>query len=127
MRRLRDKLEEAILFLGDAAVIGRRDQRTPNTIFVSLKGVEGEAMIWDLNRQGIAASTGSACASESLEPNPTLVAMCIDSDHIHTGVRLSLSRFATEGEVDATIVALRASVERIARHIAFRGVLSAAW
>ena len=113
VRRLRDKLEDAILSLGDTAVIGRREIRTPNTIFVSLKGVEGEAMIWDLNRQGIAASTGSACASESLEPNPTLVAMCVDDDRIHTGVRLSLSRFTTEEEIDATIAAIRASVERL--------------
>jgi len=113
VRRLRDKLEDAILSLGDTAVIGRREIRTPNTIFVSFKGVEGEAMIWDLNRQGIAASTGSACASESLEPNPTLVAMCVDSDRIHTGVRLSLSRFTTEAEIDATIAAIRASVGRL--------------
>ena len=53
-------------------------------------------MIWDLNRQGVAASTGSACASESLEPNPTFVAMCIDSELAHTGVRFSLSRFTTD-------------------------------
>ena len=113
VRRLRDRLEDAILSLGDTAIIGRREIRTPNTIYVSLKGVEGEAMIWDLNRQGIAASTGSACASESLEPNPTLVAMCVDSDRIHTGVRLSLSRFTTEQEIDATIAAIRSSVGRL--------------
>ena len=113
VRRLRDKLEDAILSIEDTAVIGRKEIRTPNTIFVSVKGVEGEAMIWDLNRQGIAASTGSACASESLQPNPTLVAMCVDSDRIHTGVRLSLSRFTTEEEIDATIVAIRTSVARL--------------
>jgi len=113
VRRLRDKLEDAVLSLEDTAVIGRREIRTPNTVFVSLRGVEGEAMIWDLNRQGIAASTGSACASESLEPNPTLVAMCVESDRVHTGVRLSLSRFTTEMEIDATIAAITASVERL--------------
>jgi cysteine desulfurase len=113
VRRLRDKLEDAILARGDTAVIGRREIRTPNTIYASFKGVEGEAMIWDLNRQGIAASTGSACASESLEPNPTLVAMCVENDRIHTGVRLSLSRFTTEMEIDATIAAIDASVQRL--------------
>ena len=95
------------------AVIGRRELRTPNTILTSVKGVEGEAMIWDLNRQGVAASTGSACASESLEPNPTFVAMCIDSELAHTGVRLSLSRFTTEEEIDAAIAAIRAAVARL--------------
>ena len=76
MRRLRDRLEDALSSIDGITVIGRRELRTPNTILMSVKGVEGEAMIWDLNRQGVAASTGSACASESLEPNPTFVAMC---------------------------------------------------
>jgi cysteine desulfurase len=113
VRALRDRLEDAILAMGGSAVIGKRALRTPNTIYASFRGVEGEAMIWDLNRQGISASTGSACASESLEPNPTLVAMCVDSELIHTGVRLSLSRFTTAEEIDRTIEALRASIERL--------------
>jgi cysteine desulfurase len=113
VRKLRDRLEDALLSLEGVAVIGGRDDRTPNTILASVKGVEGEAMIWDLNRQGVAASTGSACASESLEPNPTFVAMCLDSELAHTGVRLSLSRFTTEEEIDAAISAIRSSVERL--------------
>lgn len=70
-------------------------------------------MIWDLNKQGIAASTGSACASESLEANPTFIAMDIGSELAHTGVRLSLSRFTTEAEIDYTITAIRKTVERL--------------
>jgi len=113
VRRMRDRLEDAIRRIPGTGIIGRRELRTPNTILTSFKGVEGEAMIWDLNRQGVAASTGSACASESLEPNPTFVAMCIDSELAHTGVRLSLSRFTTDTEIDAAIAALRGSVERL--------------
>jgi cysteine desulfurase len=113
VRRLRDRLEDALLSVEGVAVIGSREIRTPNTILASVKGVEGEAMIWDLNRQGVAASTGSACASESLEPNPTFVAMCLDSELAHTGVRLSLSRFTTEAEIDAAISAVRSSVARL--------------
>jgi cysteine desulfurase len=113
VRRLRDRLENALLSVEGVAVIGSREDRTPNTILTSVKGVEGEAMIWDLNRQGVAASTGSACASESLEPNPTFVAMCLDSELAHTGVRLSLSRFTTEEEIDAAIAAIRSSVARL--------------
>jgi cysteine desulfurase len=113
VRRLRDRLEDALVSLDGISVIGKRDLRTPNTILMSVKGVEGEAMIWDLNRQGVAASTGSACASESLEPNPTFVAMCLDSELAHTGVRLSLSRFTTEEEIDAAIAAVRSSVARL--------------
>ena len=113
VRRLRDRLEDALLSIPGVSVIGRRELRVPNTILMSVKGVEGEAMIWDLNRQGIAASTGSACASESLEPNPTFVAMCIDTELAHTGVRLSLSRFTTDEEIDAATAALRTAIERL--------------
>jgi len=113
VRRLRDKLEDAILSLPNTRVIGDRSIRTPNTILASFKGVEGEAMIWDLNRHGVAASTGSACASESLEPNPTFIAIGIDESLAHTGIRFSLSRFTTEDEIDYTIKIIYKSVERL--------------
>jgi len=113
VRRLRDRLEDALRAIEGVTVIGRRDLRVPNTILVSVKGVEGEALIWDLNRQGVAASTGSACASESLEPNPTFVAMGIDTELAHTGVRLSLSRFSTEQEIDSAAAAVRAAISRL--------------
>jgi len=113
VRRLRDKLEDAILNIKDTLVIGKREMRTPNTILASFRGVEGEALIWDLNQNGIAASTGSACASESLLPNPTFVAMCVNDELAHTGVRFSLSRFTTEEEIDYTIDTLKRSVERL--------------
>jgi cysteine desulfurase len=113
VRRLRDKLEDAILAIPETEVIGKREIRTPNTILVSIRGVEGEAMIWDLNKNGIAASTGSACASESLEANPTFVAMDMNKELAHTGIRFSLSRFTTEEEIDYAIKALKDSVERL--------------
>ncbi len=111
--RLRDKLEDAILSIKDTRVIGKRELRVPNTILASFKGIEGEAMIWDLNKNGIAASTGSACSSESLEPNPVFVAMDIEKELAHTGVRFSLSRYTTEEEIDYTIKVIKESVERL--------------
>jgi cysteine desulfurase len=113
VRRLRDRLEDGISKIEGTSVIGSRDLRTPNTILVSVRGVEGEALIWDLNQNGIAASTGSACASESLEPNPTFIAMRIDGELAHTGIRLSLSRFTTEEEIDRTVDVMSKSVERL--------------
>ncbi len=113
VRRLRDKLEDAILAIPDSLVIGKRELKVPNTILASFKGVEGEALIWDLNQSGIAASTGSACASESLEPNPTFVAMNINKELAHTGVRFSLSRFTREDEIDFTIEKLNSSIKRL--------------
>jgi cysteine desulfurase len=113
VRRLRDRLEDALLGIEGVTVIGKREMRTPNTILASVRGVEGEALIWDLNRNGVAASTGSACASESLEPNPTFVAMCIDGQLAHTGIRLSLSRFTTEKEIDRAIEVLQQAITRL--------------
>ncbi|OHD53472.1 MAG: cysteine desulfurase, NifS family [Spirochaetes bacterium GWF1_49_6] len=113
VRRLRDKMEDALLKIDDTLVVGRRGLRTPNTILCSIKGVEGEAMLWDLNKNGIAASTGSACASESLVPNPTFVAIGINKDLAHTGIRISLSRFTTEQEIDYAIDVFRNSIERL--------------
>jgi cysteine desulfurase len=113
VRRLRNKLEDGIAGIEGSFILGDRDARTPNTILASIRGVEGEALIWDLNRKGIAASTGSACASEALESNPTFVAMGLGNELAHTGIRLSLSRFTTEEEIDYTIRAFRESVERL--------------
>ncbi|MDD2356605.1 MAG: NifS family cysteine desulfurase [Thiovulaceae bacterium] len=113
VRRLRDKLEDAISKIADTIVVGPREKRTPNTILVSLKGIEGESMLWDLNRAGIAASTGSACASESLHANPVMSAIGEDPELAHTAMRLSLSRFTTEEEIDYVIEMFTKAAERL--------------
>lgn len=113
IRRLRDKLEDAILALPDTTVVGSRENRVPNTILASIKGVEGEAMLWDLNKNGIAASTGSACASEDLESNPIMEAIGAENDLAHTALRLSLSRFTTEEEVDYAALQIKLAAERL--------------
>lgn len=113
VRRLRDKLEDAISKIPDTIVVGPREKRTPNTILISLRGIEGESMLWDLNKSGIAASTGSACASESLQANPVMSAIGEDPELAHTAMRLSLSRFTTEEEVDYVIGVFKAAAERL--------------
>ncbi len=113
VRALRDRLEDVILSLPDTMVIGKREHRTPNTILASFKGIEGEAFLWDLDRLGIAASTGSACSSESLEADATLRAMVSDADLAHTAVRFSLSRFTSEEEIDAAVAGVKRTVERL--------------
>jgi len=113
VRRLRDKLEDALARIPDTIVVGPRERRTPNTILISLRGIEGEAMLWDLNRAGIAASTGSACASESLEANPVMSAIGEDPELAHTAMRLSLSRFTSEEEIDYVIEAFTKAAERL--------------
>ena len=113
IRRLRDKLEDEILTICDTSVVGDRKFRVPNTILAAIKGVEGEAMLWDLNQAGIAASTGSACASEDLQSNPIMEAIGADKELAHTALRLSLSRFNTEEEIDYAIANIKKAVKRL--------------
>lgn len=113
VRKLRDKLEDALSALPDTIVVGPREKRTPNTILISLRGIEGESMLWDLNKSGIAASTGSACASESLEANPVMSAIGEDPELAHTAMRLSLSRFTTEEEIDYVIGVFTTATQRL--------------
>ena len=109
----RDRLEDAILTLDETFVVGDRANRTPNTILISIRGVEGESMLWDLNNGSIGASTGSACASEDLEANTVMLAIGADNELAHTGIRLSLSRFTTDEEIDYTISHFKNAVERL--------------
>ncbi|AJC91494.1 NifS family cysteine desulfurase [Campylobacter subantarcticus] len=113
IRKLRDKLEDLILAMPDTSVVGDRSRRVPNTILASIKGVEGEAMLWDLNKNDIAASTGSACASEALESNPIMEAIGAENDLAHTALRLSLSRFNTEDEIDYAAEQIKKATQRL--------------
>lgn len=110
----RDRLEDALLSsLTDVFVVGDRANRTPNTILISIRGVEGEGMLWDLNNALIGASTGSACASADLEANTVMLAIGADTELAHTGIRLSLSRFTTDEEVDYVINHFESAVKRL--------------
>jgi cysteine desulfurase len=114
IRAKRDRLEDALLAsLEDVFTVGNRDNRTPNTILISIRGVEGEGMLWDLNNALIGASTGSACASEDLEANSVMLAIGADNELAHTGIRLSLSRFTTDEEIDYVIEKFESAVKRL--------------
>jgi cysteine desulfurase len=110
--KLRDKLQKGIEGIPDLFIFGVKN-RVPNTLLVGIKGVEGEAMLWDLNQAGISASTGSACASEDLESNPVLEALGVGDELAHTAIRLSLSRFTTQDEIDYTIEVFKKAVKRL--------------
>ncbi|MCD4668315.1 MAG: NifS family cysteine desulfurase [Sulfurimonas sp.] len=113
IRTKRDRLEDALSKISDTFVVGDRKNRTPNTILISIRGVEGESMLWDLNNGSIGASTGSACASEDLEANTVMLAIGADNELAHTGIRLSLSRFTTDVEIDYVISHFEKAVDRL--------------
>ncbi len=113
VKELRDHLEDELLKIKDTFVVTPRKKRTDNTMLISFRGVEGESMLWDLNKAGIAASTGSACASVDLESNPVMEAIGAEADLAHTAIRFSLSRFTTKEEIDYTIGVVNEAVTRL--------------
>ncbi|MCQ4346742.1 cysteine desulfurase NifS [Pseudomonas stutzeri] len=105
--RLRDRLEAGILAaVPYAFVTGDPGNRLPNTANIAFEYIEGEAILLLLNKVGIAASSGSACTSGSLEPSHVMRAMDIPYTAAHGTVRFSLSRYTTEEEVDRVIAAV---------------------
>jgi cysteine desulfurase len=113
IREMRDAFEDELLKISDTFVVTPRDKRTPNTILISFRGIEGESMLWDLNCAGIGASTGSACASEDLEANSVMEAIGADDDLAHTAIRFSLSRYTTQEELDYTLKIVKDAVKRL--------------
>ena len=98
---LRDRLEAGILAkCPNVRVNGDRENRLPNTLNVSFEYIEGEAIAYHLSDLGICISTGSACASGSLDPSHVIRAMGVPFTAVHGSVRFSLSRYSTDEEVD---------------------------
>ena len=101
---LRDRLEQDLLeLIPDCMVNGDVENRLPNTTNIAFKNVEGEAILLMLDRLGVCASSGSACTSGSLEPSHVLRAMGVPFTYAHGSIRLSLSRYSTQEEVDYVI------------------------
>lgn len=111
---LRDRLENGILKqFTNVSVNGNRNARVPNTTNVGFEYIEGEAILLYLNEKGIAASSGSACSSGSLEPSHVLRAMGVPFTAAHGSIRFSLSRFTTAEEVDCTLSVLPEIINRL--------------
>ena len=111
---LRDRLESGLLAAcPDTRVNGDRNNRLPNTVNISFEYIEGEAILYMLSDQGIAASSGSACTSGSLEPSHVLRAMGVPFTAVHGSVRFSLSRFTTAEEVEYTLATVPPIIARL--------------
>jgi cysteine desulfurase len=87
--------------------------RLPQTLNVGFPGLDGDALLIQLDLAGVAASLGSACASGASEPSPTLLAMRVPDDRLRSSVRFSLGAMTTEAEVDDALARVVAVVERI--------------
>ena len=114
VRTLRDRLEAGILNQNSHCfVTGDPDNRLPNTCNIAFEYIEGEAILMMLNKKGIAASSGSACTSGSLEPSHVMRAMDIPFTAAHGTTRFSLSYYNTQQEIDRVIEELPAIIARL--------------
>ncbi len=113
LQKLRDRLIAGLTSLEGVALNGHPKQRLPGNVHLSFQYIEGESLLLGLDLQGVAASSGSACTSGSLEPSHVLTAMGLDHREAHGSLRLTLGRGNTEADVDYVLQVLPPIVERL--------------
>ncbi len=116
LRLLRDKFEAAVSeAIPDIVFNGDRSKRLPNISNISFRRVEGEGLLINLDMQGVAVSTGSACSSGSLEPSPVIRALGRDDELARTAIRFSFGKFNTADDVNQVLEVLPAAVVNLRR------------
>lgn len=114
IERLRDKLINGILkLIPDAQLNGSLIQRLPNNANLCFKNTEGESMLINLDFEGIAVSTGSACSSKSLKPSHVLLAMGIPPELAHGSIRFTLGKSTTKADIDKVIKIMPKIVKKL--------------
>ncbi len=107
MTALRDRLMRGLAEIPEVKLNGHPTERLPNNVNYSMKYIEGESILLKLDLSGIAASSGSACTSGSLDPSHVLLAMGLPHEIAHGSVRLSLGDDTTQEDIDYTIEQLK--------------------
>lgn len=114
MTGLRDRFEQGVLAgVPETEVVGSAAERLPHTSNLAFVGLDRQALAMALDRAGVACSTGSACASGSSEPSPTLLAMGLPEAVVRGALRFSLGALTTAEEIDAAIEAIRTVCNRL--------------
>jgi cysteine desulfurase len=115
---LRNRLESGLsAALGPERVVrngpARDELRLPQTLNLGFPDLDGDALFMQLDLAGVAASLGSACASGSTRPSPTLMAMRVPDDRLRSSVRFSLGATTTEEDIDEAIRRIAGVVQRL--------------
>jgi cysteine desulfurase len=114
LSELRDMLMDGILkTIPDVKINGDREKRIPGNVNVSIRYVEGEALLLSLDMKGIAASSGSACTSGSLDPSHVLLAMGIPHEIAHGSLRMTLGRDNTKEDIQYVLDTLPGIVNKL--------------
>ncbi len=115
LQALRNKLIDGLLKIEAVVLNGHPEERLPGNVNVSFKYIEGEAILLSLDMHGIAASSGSACSSGSLDPSHVLSAIGLDHHTAHGSIRFSLGRGNSEEDIDYVLEKVPAVVEKLRR------------
>jgi cysteine desulfurase len=113
LEKLRNRLIDGVLRIPDARLTGHPTRRHPGSASFAFAGVEGESMLLNLDLEGIAASSGSACTTGDVEPSHVLTAMGYTSSEARGHLRLTLGATSTDGDVDTLLARLPGIVERL--------------
>ncbi len=111
IQKLRDQLLEELLKLPNITLNGPKENRTANNININIPGISGESLVMRLDMEGLAASSGSACASGKTEPSPTLLALGQTPEQALQSLRLTLGRNTTEAEIKEAIKILKTVIQ----------------
>ncbi len=114
-KALRDRIIEQVLRIPDTVLNGPREGRLSNNANFSFQGIEGESIVMKLDNKNIAASTGSACSSPTLEPSHVLLAIGLSPSLAHGSLRLTLGRETSEEDVEYLLDVLPGVVEDLRR------------
>ena len=113
-RALRDRFEATVRNqIGDVVMNGDRERRLDHLANISFRFIEGEGLLINLDLEGVAVSTGSACSSGTLEPSPVIRALGVDDELARGSIRFSFGKDNTEADVDYAVEVLARSVERL--------------
>ena len=110
---LRDRLIQGLLANPKTKLNGHATERLPNNVNITFFDVEGEAAVLYLDAKGVRSSTGSACASSSLDPSHVLLAIGLEPEAAHGSVRFTLGRSTTADDIETVIAAMPPIVERL--------------
>jgi len=110
---LRDRLIAGLLIIPGSYLTGHPTERLPNNASLCFEGVEGESILLNLDLLGIAASTGSACTSGSVDPSHVLLAMGLPVEVAHGSLRLTLGKANTDADVDTMLEVLPGIIEKL--------------
>ncbi len=120
--KYRDKIIKNVLEnIEDSYLNGHPTKRLPNNVNLGIRFIEGESIVLDLDSEGIAASTGSACSSKSLDPSHVLLAIGLKPQEAHGSLRVTIGRFTTDDDVEYFLEKLPPIIDRLRKMSPLKG------